>query len=285
MAITSAIANSGLQCPSLYDSTLNLRFLDPYRLCVVQGSRAVACICLKNLFIPLTQWNEAITILQPGEIRKVELGLIANYGNRREIYEFDLSSLSYGTPELSVNFSATCVLKQINENLTFTTGDNFTAAVANLRAVINANTALRNEIEIINVNETTETIQVRTVNNGYEFGYDVYFGVGSPYTVITSTLIQSAKRYPNGRCKILYVGPLYNEEVVPALASNNKHIKYAFDDDYQENGSSATFRNLGKLYINTSDDDVEETDENLIETIWLKNTHTEALNIQILVAS
>lgn len=287
MAITSnnISAQAGFVCPSLYDNISMLKFIDPYKLCVVKGSNAIACVCLKNFFVPITVWNESIVVLEPGETQKVSLGMVADFGKRREIYGYELLMYLPGTPQADVplKLNVTCVEKTINETISFDTGTAFSTTITNLKAAINANTKIKNEIEIIEVDEDLKSFQIRAVNKGYEFGYILSYAA-SPSTIIPTTSIQTAKRYKYGRCKFIFIEPLYNEAVVPPLASNNKHIQYAYDDDYQINGPSATFRNLGKMFIHSSDDDVDETDMNLIETVWLKNTHTETLQIQILVA-
>lgn len=275
-------AQSGLVCPSLYDNVMMIRYIDG-KLCIVKGSNTVACVCLKNFFMPIAVWNESIVIMDPGETRRIDLGMTADYGKRREIYAYELLMYIPGSPQADIpaSLSVTCTAKSINETVLFTTGTTFAQTLVNIKKAINDNANIKNEIEIINSDSVLKSFQIRAVNKGYEFGYTLDLdGIEIP-----NTLLQTALRYEYGRCKFLLVMPIYNEQVNPPLSSNNKHIKYAYDDDYQVNGSNAIFRNLGKMLILSTDDDVEETDLNLIETLWLKNTHSNAIQIQILIAS
>jgi len=278
-------ANPGFTCPSLYNNETLLRFIDPYKLCVVKGSMSLACVCLRNFYMPIDVWNESIVSLSPGEVRRLELGMIAEYGKRREIYGYELLMYLPGSPQANIfaSLNISCVEKTLNETITFYTGTSFKETISNLKSAINHNSKLKNEVEIIDTDEHLKSFQIRAIDPGFEFGYNLILNT-EPETNVPSTYIQSAIRYPHGRCKFIYVGPMFMENVVPPLPSDNKHIQYAYDDDYQENGSNATFRNMGKMFIHSSDDDVEETDMNLIETIWIKNTHSKQLQIQILVA-
>jgi len=277
-------AASGLACPSLYNSVMMIRIIDG-KLCIVKGPNMVACVCLQNFYMPIGVWNESTVIMDPGETRKIELGMVADFGKRREIYDYDLLSYLPGSPQASIalSLSVSCVAKTLNETISFVSGTSFTTTIANLKKAINDNANIKDEIEIINANTTLKTFQIRAVNKGFDFAYTLT--IVSSALEIPNEIYQTATRYEYGRCKFILVLPNYNENVIPVLASNDKHIKYAYDDDYQKNGSKATFRNLGKILMLSADDDVEETDMNLNETLWLKNTHSTALQIQILVAS
>ena len=56
------------------------------------------------------------------------------------------------------------------------------------------------------------------------------------------------------------------------LSSNLQYIEYAFDSDVVANGESgATWRKSGPMYIAMGAEDVEESDQNKIETIWVRN--------------
>ncbi|MCK9575372.1 MAG: hypothetical protein WC979_00850 [Candidatus Pacearchaeota archaeon] len=276
-------AASGLVCPSLYSNIMMLRFIDPNKLCIVKGPNTVACICLKNFFVPVDCYNDTIAVLQPGEIRRVDSGMVTDYGIRREIYQYDVSSYFIGTPTISTNcsLSVSCISLGISETVSFVSGTTFANLITNIKAAINANANIKTQIEIYNIVESSQTFQIRAVTPGIAFTYSLSIDA----SIITNVLTQTPIRYPNGRFRFVLVEPLYVENVNPPLASNDKHIKYAYDDDYQTNGANATFRNLSKLYLNTADDDVNETDMNLIETVWIKNTHSKALQVQILVAS
>ena len=56
-----------------------------------------------------------------------------------------------------------------------------------------------------------------------------------------------------------------------------------FDDDYTKNSMLATWRTMGKIFVMSSDADIEETDTNLIETIWIKNPQTFAISMQVMI--
>lgn len=275
-------AQSGLQCPTLYSNEMLVRFIDG-KLCIIRGATMVGCICLKPIYIPISVWSETTMVMDPGEMRKVELGMIADFGKRREIYAYELLMYIPGSPQVDVQASlnVTCTAKLINESVNFYTGTTFTDTIKNLKSAINSNTKIKNEIEIINEDVSLKSFEIRAVNKGYSFGYTLE--IDSTEVPITS--IQTALRYPHGRCKFIFIQPSYIENVIPLLSSNDKHIQFAYDDDYQTNGANATFRNIGKIFLNSSDDDVEESDTNLIETVWLKNTHSKALQIQVLIAS
>lgn len=269
-------ASSGLTCPNLYSNVMILRFTNAGKLCITKGPNQLECICVDNFYIPVNSWNSVVAILNPGETKRIDPGLIVDYGTRREIYKFTLSSFVADTDS---TLDVSCVLRNISTSISFNTGATFDELITNLKTAINNDLSIKNEIEIYNVDANTLSFQIRALYAGFAFTYVLTLN-----TVVTGELQYSAIRYPNGRIKFLMIQPLYIENVNPVLGANNKHIQFAYDDDVQANGINATYRNIGKMFLTSSDDDVEETDMNLIETVWIKNTHTKALQVQVLVA-
>lgn len=270
-------ANSNLICPQNSNNIPSLRFIDPKMLGVIVGSQSCSKICLSNFFVPLSNWSFNILTLKPNETKRIDISNIGSLGERKEIYHFNTNSYFSVSPIISAPVR---ILISGNKNgeLIFDSGltiDQF---------IVNCNISIRNsnfneKLYCEKISETVFKLYSKEIGISYTYNIEMNFG-STPSTLLEGELIQSHIRYPNRRLKVLFLMIDYDEK----LYSNLKHIQYAFDDDYQDNFINATFRNFGKMLFLTSDDDVDETDMNLIETVWLKNTQKFNVTIKSFLA-
>lgn len=269
--------NSNLQCP-ITNNIPSLRFIDPKMLGVVSGAMTCNTIYLNNFFVPISNWSFNIVTLKPGEIKRIDISNIQSLGDRKEYYTFNLDSFFNTSPVVS-SVVTLIVTSGTTEILTFNTGTTVAEFIVNANIAIRGNTNLTG-ILYCELN-TENTIKIYSNTIGVAYTYNMSINSGTPDLTITPVLLQSHIRYPNGRIKVIFLMIDYDE----TLASNLKHVEYSFDDDYQENLLNTTFRKFGKMFFLTSDDDVDETDTNLIETVWVKNPQTFNVTIKTFIAS
>lgn len=274
---------AGLQCPDLNDNRMMIRFIEPSRIGVTFGSRIMGCLCLKGFFEIIDKFITTTIVINPDETVKLELGNVANFGYRRDTWSFDISSyLSNG-----LTVTGFLSIPAGNESFSFQTSAVYNTWLQNFRNALNANTFLKANFEI--PNPTTEELsnksfRIRPIKSGIPL--TVNLSVGSPS--IPGTQVFNHIRYPNGRCRFMFLVCDYDEFTEPIPDSNKKHLLYAFDDNYTENQLSPEniiWRPMSKIYGNSSDKDLEETDSNLCETVWIKNELNQIVTIQVLLAS
>ena len=277
---------AGLQCPDPLDIRKLIKFIDPGRIGITLGSRILGCLCHKGFFQLIENYFTTSIKINPNETTRIELGNIANYGYRREIQSLDISKVlisSDSSPELKIQ-GILGTLEQIR-TVSFKSSENVDEFIKNFRDVINNDDFLRNNFEINNnIDKDDKKIYLRAKETNTNLIINLSLGTEA----IPSSLIRNAVRYPNGRCMFLFIICNYDEFTDPIPDSNQKHLLYAFDDEYKENQietENINWRTLGKLYANSSDEDITEDDENLIETIWIKNPLKYAVNLQVMIAS
>lgn len=277
---------AGLQCPNFSDNRMLVRFIDPSRIGVTFGSRVMGCLCLKGFFDVIEKFIATTIILPAGETQRLELGNVANYGYRRDTWKFDISSYLIDNQMISGMLG----VSDITESFSFKTSTIFNTWVQNFRNALNTNKFLRENFEIpasTQEDKTNHTFIIRTKKPGKPLTINLEF-IGTPGQLITGTQIYNHVRYPNGRCRFIFILLDYNEFVEPIPDSNKKHIRYAFEDEYINNQltpENIQWHPISKMFANSSDLDLEESDMNLIETIWMKNDLTRDVTMQVLIAS
>lgn len=270
--------NPNLQCPASSNSIPSLQFIDPKMLGVVAGSNTCSTVNLNNFFVPISQWAFNVSTIQPGRTQRIDISNIQSLGDRKEYHTFDLAAFYNASPVAD----APVTLNVVSGNtwvLTFQSGTTVTDFVNNLNAAIRNNEDLIDILYCEFVEDYTVQIYSKTIGVSYQ--YNLYFYEGTPNLEIIGVLTQSHIRYPNGRVKVVFLMIDYDE----TLPSNQKHVEYAYDDDYQLNAELSLFRKFGKMFFIATDDDVEETDMNLSETVWVKNPQTFPIKIKIFIAS
>lgn len=282
---TNSYNTAGLQCPEPLDIRKLIRFVDPGRICITSGSRILGCLCHKGFFQLIKNYFTTAIEIKPNETTRIELGNVANYGYRREIQCLDVSKVlisSNSSPEIKIE-GLLGTLEKI-KSISFKSSENINEFVKNFRDVINNDDFLKDNFDITDVDEDNKKIYIRSKEINTNLIINLLLGTET----IPTTIIRNAVRYPNGRCMFLFIIVNYDEFTKPIPDSNQKHLLYAFDDEYKENQletEKINWRTLGKLYVNSSDEDITEDDENLIETIWIKNPLKYAVKLQIMIAS
>lgn len=271
-----------LSCPPDL-SQLLFRFIERKRLGVVKGKDDLASFDMSQFFIPLngylmTQWN-----LCDGDTMRVEAGSSMDFGKRREITEFDTSTFG----PASFTGGATATLEVFENTVSVDSigpfaADDYATFIDNLKTELSGNANLSPLIEF-NSDDLVSVFDLRGKTAGKAYTYDLKLDDGSnPEETINGTVTQTALRYPRGAWKVMFLNVIFCSD---CTESNQLYIEYAYDSDIVANGESgATWRKLGPMLLLSGAEDVNETDENKIETIWLRNTQTCDVEIQAILA-
>jgi hypothetical protein len=271
---------ANLQCPTPTDQFITVKFVDPGRLGVTLGQRLMGCICTKGFFETIEKFITTTITIPAGETVRIEPGNVANIGKRRDTKEYDITSYL----DESYTFSLFASTTLGSGSITFQSAATIGTFVSNAREAINQNTTLKSMIELSSFSETDNTIILRTIATGYTFTCDLAAGT----ELLSSTQIYTPIRYTSGRMKFMFLLLDYDEFTTPIPGSNEKHVTYAFDDDYNSNintPENITWRHIGKMFSVSGDNDILESDMNLVETIWISNPLTRTVTIQALIAS
>jgi hypothetical protein len=272
-----------LSCPPDL-SQLLFRFIERKRLGVVKGKNDLASLDMSQFFIPLNGYTMNQMNLCDGETLRVDGGSGMDLGKRREIQEWDITSLSFPlapgvTASLEIS-DGTSVLSTLNG----LDGTDFSTFITSLKAAISGDSVIQPIIEFYE-DDTISKFSLRGINYGKAYVYTLTFddGGGVPITeVLASTVTQTALRYPRGAWKVMFLNIVFCSD---CTSSNQLYIEYAYDSDVVTNGESgATWRKLGPMLLLSGAEDVTETDTNKIETIWLRNTQTCDVEIQAILA-
>jgi len=273
--------------------------------------------------------------VRPGEITRIELGNIGSRGERRDIRRVEIpeSLLEENRPVMVMTG-----IKGQENAIEFTSSSSFVTLMQNFRTELKKSCCLSSNVEIINIDNSTRTFEIATINFGVELAWLMTIN----NVQIPAIQIQNPIRYPNGRCKFMFLMPNFGDitgnvtmpgmmtggnripgtnvnvlpfGISPQMASmsafmpmgnncgsgagggtgsipgsNQKHLEYAFDDEYQEHAKTGhweliNWRRMGKMFVLSSDSDVTEQDMNLNETIWIKNPQNYMISVQVMIAT
>lgn len=278
------ILRPNLACPPDL-SQLLFRFIERRRLGVVKGKSEVAAFDMSQFFIPLNGYLMTQLNLCAGDVKRVEAGTSMDFGERREITEFDTALLApsvFGAGAL-VNLT---VLENAVPLATISgiAADDYATFISNLPAAISGNTAIAAAIQFNESDATTETFSLRGIKAGKSYTYTLELvDIITPSTTsIPGAVTQTAIRYPLGAWKVMFLNNIFCSD---CTSSADQWIEYAYDDDVQANTvSGATWHKLGPILILSGAEDVSETDTNKIQTIWVRNTQTCDVEVQAILA-
>lgn len=310
----------GLQCPGNCDNRMMLQFIDPQKFGVIMGPNTMGAMSLAGFFDVVSRYSTNTMSLMPGETQRVQLGNIGTTGPRRDIRQVDMTTYLIDDQQITVTMGP---IGQ-EHTLYFQSSSDFNTFITNFKAAIATSSCLTKSTELINIIPQNNTFQVALISWGIEMTWYMQLGEPQPNGVtiwIPALQLQTPIRYPNGRCRFIFIMPNYNDLIgnvinpgfgttstggIPTAiptscnlgggsgiggglqipGSNQKHLEYAFDDDYMAQGpANATWRRMGKLFVLSSDADVTESDENLIETIWIRNPQNFTVAMQVLIAT
>ena len=286
MGCTDDITSPGIR-PNLSCATdlsqLLFRFVDRKSIGIVKGKNELAVMDMSLFFLPLNGYMMTTFKVEAGDTMRIEAGSNMNYGKRREIAEFDFVDF----PSATLRVGATVDLA-VYENATLLStipgiaADDFTTFITNLKDGINADSII-NPILEYNTDDTTSVFTLRGKTAGKAYTYELTLTDSVvPAETITGDITQTALRYPGGAWKLMYLSMIFCSQ---NTASNQQFIEWAYDSDVVANGlSGASWRKSGPLFLQMGAEDVTETDMNLLETIWVRNTTEYDTKIEAILA-
>ena len=272
-----------LSCPPDL-SQLLFRFIARNKLGIVKGKDEVAAFDMSQFFIPLNNYMMTSMNLCPDQSKRIEAGTSMDFGERREITEFDTSTY----PAAVFGVGATMKLDVLEdaviiETLSGIPADDYATFIAALKLAISASSVLPTILEFDEDN-TTDTFSLRGHKYGQDFTYDLTLSdiITPAVESIPGSITQTALRYPNGAWKMMFLNIIFCSDCTD---SSQQYVEYAYDSDVIANGESgATWRRSGPMIFLSGAEDVSETDMNKIETIYIRNTRECDVEIQAILA-
>jgi hypothetical protein len=267
-----------LKCPPDL-STMLFRFADRKSLGVIKGNNDLFKIDMSSFFLPLDNYSVFTITLCPGETKQINVSNIANTGKRKQITEFDTTLLQ------NISFSA-----GVTASLTISENNTILSTVSNIDAssFLNFFTDLSFKVisdtiagGLISISNLNPIISISTQDKGKYLEYELEF---TNLLLVNEELIgditQTAERYPDlDHVKLVFGAVEYCSD----CTSNTQYIEYAYSSDYITNGDNSNWRKSSKLIMLMGTDDILDSDENFIETLWLKNTIDCSVNIHTII--
>lgn len=258
-----------LKCPPDI-STLIFQFLERKRIGIAKGTNELLSLDMSAFFMPLSAYTMQKMSLCPGDIKKIDPVGISTTGKRPQIDLFTVSEADLGvdkTIDLTINTNITNITLNIE-------APTFTEFIANLRTEISNNAEASVLVRAGAYYGENKTFELIGLIKGQKLEYTLD-GFSE------RTITQTAERYPLANVvKVLFASIEFCGDNVP---SNQQFIEYAYDSDYQDNSNDATWHKTSKLIVLTGAEDVEDIDENLIETIVLKNSTSVPVNVYFML--
>ena len=255
------------ECPSvelflrfIFDSTRNGKVTD--------GIKDLVKIDLTKYFKPLKKFKYITYNLSPNEEILIEVSDISTFGERHQISEINFSNFSSYTSinQIILNFTGTLFGAPYSKIITLTsTINSFTDLINLLRIEIQNDSVLQNLIIISSVDLTNNKILLKGLNIGKNFSVIINFidALNNTIATFTDTKIYTAIRYPNKNViSFLFLIIEYCND----CEENVKKMQWTYYSDYP-----TRWNKMGNILILSSTNDYLETDENLFETIYIRN--------------
>jgi hypothetical protein len=267
-----------LKCPPDISSML-FRFIERKKIGIVQGQTELASLDMSSFFMPLSTYTLQRITLCPCDTKKIDPAGISTTGKRPQINLFDLSAV------VGIFSENTNAVLNISENSEIIASINISAPdfdifITNLRLAISADSTITKMIKVGSYNTEENTFEIVALDKGRYLEYELLLDDGNIEIEQNSEITQTAERYPNGNVLKVLFAAIEFDSTTP---SNKQYLEYAYHTDYLENGIDASWRKTSKLLVLTGADDIEDTDENLIETIWLKNSIDTKVNVYLIL--
>jgi hypothetical protein len=255
------------ECPSsetflrfIFDSTRNGKVTD--------GIKDLVKIDLSQYFKPLEKFKYVTYNLSPNEEILIEVSDISTTGKRHQISEIDFSSFSsYITiNQIVLNFTGTLFSFSYVKTIILTSTINSFADLSNLlKTEIQNDSILQSLVTVSSIDLTNNKITLKGLNIGKDFNVTINF-IGTATTTIgtfTDTKIYTAIKYPNKNViDFLFLIVEYCND----CEESYKKMQWRFYSDPITN-----WKKMGNMLVLSSTNDYLETDENLFETIYIKN--------------
>ena len=275
------VLRPNLSCPPDL-SQLIFRFVDKNSIGVVKGIQELAIQNMSKFFLPLNGYMMFTIVLCPNEVKRIETSSLMDFGKRKEIQEFDLTNVFQNfNPGISI-FSTLIIRKNNNiiGEIIDMPSDNYQMFIDNLKNEIIADENIFNEIEFYE-DLGNSIFRLRSKNSGINYDYELIFTDNNINISVDSNIIQTALRYPRGAWKMIFLNNIFCSE---CKGSNEQYIEWAFDSDVLNNGiENANWKKMGPMFYLSGAEDVEETDMNKIETIYVKNPQNCDVEIQAIL--
>ena len=269
----SSVLRPNLSCPPDL-SQLLFRFIERKSLGIVKGTTTISSIDMSNFFLPLGNYMQGNILLCGDTPKRIEAGSSMDFGERREIQEFDITTI----PGIGVTATLN-VTEGTTDHGTLgpIAADTYTDFITNLKAAISANSTIATEIEF-HEDDLSNIFSLRGKTYGDAFTYTLTF---TPGGVISGTTTQTALRYPLGAWKLIFLSIIFCDS---CIGSNKQVIEYAYDSDVQTNTiAGATWYKAGPMILLTGAEDLVETDTNKLETLWVRNVGECDVEIQTIL--
>ena len=263
------------------NNQLIFKLLESGILGVIKGKDLMSGLDLSDFFMPINNYSTFNIELCDSDPVRIESGAAMDYGKRNEIVEFILFSAPFNTTldqiDFRVSINGTDFISIEISGEDFNTREEY---ISLLREGISSNEILQPLIEFNEDLQDSFTILTKTPGKSYIYEFDLGIDDSTPDGGI---ITQTAKKYPNGAYKLIFVLSEYSS----CCGSNEYYYEYAYDSDYIENGESgATWRKSGPLLILNGAEDVEDQDTNKIETLWIRNPHRDCkISIQSILTT
>ncbi len=267
-----------LKCPPDI-STMLFRFIERKKIGIVQGQGELASLDMSSFFMPLNTYTLQKITVCPGDVKKVDPAGISTTGKRQQINLFDLTDETSSFTENSIATLKISENSEILSTLNFDAPD-FNTFITNLRQEIANSSVATKLVKVGSFNIEQNTFELIALTKGQYLSYELTLDDTNTVVESESLITQTAERYPNGSVlKVLFAAIEFGSDA----KSNKQYLEYAYNTDYVENGINATWRKTSKLLILTGADDIEDSDENLIETVWFKNTIDTKVNVYLIL--
>jgi hypothetical protein len=272
--------NLNFDCPS---SETFLRFVfDNYKIGkVTDGVKDFVKVDLSKFFKSLKSFKYVNYNIKPGEEIFINVNDISTFGERHHVCEIDISTFSSFSSISSIVliFSGTLFTAPYVKTINITTTLNTFSDLVNLlkNEIANDNN-INDKLYITSYDLINQKIKFKGLEIGKTLNISFDFKNSSNNVIFSAstTDILHAIRYPNKNVLsfIFLVADYCND-----CSENYKKILWCLFSEYP-NG----WKKMGKMLVLSSSEDVLETDENLFETIYLKNTSNCDVNVYGVVA-
>ena len=270
---------STFECANTNNSAY-LQFLTGKKLGIV-NSNCNGSICLSNFFVPVSQYTQSTIVVNPNQIKKIDTSNVHVFGKQSQNTVLADTS-GFITDTYYIEFSFRDSENNLLELLTWNKGNlSEDDSMDLLYSLIDNSNIMKDKIIVSG--DTTE-ILFTGINSGEEITIIAVLKDTADIStedIIPTVVTIPANRYTSGAIKVLFLLINYDERIEP----NNKHLQYAYLSEYETGEGNFNWHNMGKIFFVTSDDDVDVSDHNLLETLMVKNTTKYQIKITALIAS
>lgn len=235
-------------CPPDY-SIRCFRLIDPMSFGIVKGAQTEIAIPTKGICIPVNRYDDKRILLRGGNIQKIDISGIAEYGDLSEQYQFSVNLidnpniLSEGTKHKYELYDESLNLISAVE---FTVNGTFSSS---LSSAIGQNSTIYSLVNFDTQNIANGVFLVNAIQKGIKYRHVFYFdldGFGGynsfPY-IHPGNLVQKYRKYQDGAIKVILIIPEFNKVNTDScgctdssglILSNVKNFQYTTISEYEK---------------------------------------------------